>query len=432
MKKTIFFTLFLLTASLLPAQQPPVFKHKTTDRNVDFYVVDSLYCHTYDAASQTALPTERQYNLDFTEDGKALQSRKEQYLPWLGQWRNFSFTTYVYDGQNNLIEQTEQRWDTLAAGWINFTRTQNTPNLNGDFTEVLNQKWEGGVWKNVDKIKSVFNANGYIETLTQQLWDHAGGAWKNNFRIIYATNANGQFVQTKFQLWDASGNNFYDVSRTNFTYNPQQLESEAVTEIFNAGAAAWEKSSRTLKNYDSSGNLTEQISQLWNNVGSDWQNDRRTIQNFNAAKQVTLRTEQTWNGANWTNFFQTNNVYGTNGNLTRFEVSQWQTTQWALLNTCDFYWRFHHEILAVQEPAGVFCKIPNPYRPGTTIACDQLPAGHSFQLALFDLTGKIIRQEKFDSQNFVKIAAPLPAGLYVLTISGEQGVLFSQKLLIRE
>ena len=33
--------------------------------------------------------------------------------------------------------------------------------------------------------------------------------------------------------------------------------------------------------------------------------------------------------------------------------------------------------------------------------------------------------EKFDSQNFSKIAAPQPAGQYVLTISGGRGVLFS-------
>ena len=168
MRKTLILFAFILLAAGLRAQ--------------DFYVVDSLYCYTHDPVTQAPTPTERQYNLAFTQDdGEVLESRKEERPSWTAQWRNSTYTTYVYDGQNNLIEQTEQRWDTLANDWKNYKRTQNTPNPNGDYTLVLNQQWSNGSWQNIDKVISTFNANGHIETLSQELWDAGMNSWQKNF-----------------------------------------------------------------------------------------------------------------------------------------------------------------------------------------------------------------------------------------------------------
>ena len=416
MRKTLILFAFILLAAGLRAQ--------------DFYVVDSLYCYTHDPVTQAPTPTERQYNLAFTQDdGEVLESGKEERPSWTPQWRNSTYTTYVYDGQNNLIEQTEQRWDTLANDWKNYKRTQNTPNPNGDYTLVLNQQWSNGSWQNIDKVISTFNANGHIETLSQELWDAGMNSWQKNFRIVYATNAGGQFLQTKFQLWNPGTSDFYDISRTTYTYSgTPALESENRTEIYNSVSSQWEKSSRSVKNYDTSGNLTEVIVQLWNTIDSDWLNQNRTLQNFNTDNQVTLRTELIWNGTQWVNYFQTNNIYDANANLARFEVSQWQVNLWKLLNSCDFYWRFHH-VVAVEETQEGFCKIPNPYKPGTVVFCENLPAGKASQLAIYDMTGKLVCLEKLENQQ-INISKPLPAGMYILSLRGETGVFFTQKILI--
>ncbi|MCB0519758.1 MAG: T9SS type A sorting domain-containing protein [Lewinellaceae bacterium] len=415
MKKSFFLLFFTLFFFGLNAQ--------------DFYVVDSLYCHTYDN-SLNAYAYLRQYNLDFTADGEVLESRQEAFLPWLGQWQNSMYQTYTYDGQNNLIEQVEQHWDTVAVDWINFKRTQNTPNQNGDYTEVLNQEWANGAWQNVDKVSSTFNAQGHIEILTQQLWEN--GNWRNNFRIIYATNGEGKIVQTKFQLWDLNNNSYYDVNRQTYTYDPQQLglETERLTEIFNPVNSQWEKSSQNLKGYDSNGNPTEETVQLWDNVDSSWLNQNRTVQNFNPNKQVTLRTELLWTGDQWTNYFQTDNIYDANANLVRFELSGWQTTQWVLVNSCDFYVRFHHVVAAKETVQPVFCEIPNPLSPGQSFYCQNLPPGQIYQLAIYDLNGNLVQIEKVENQGFINIADPLPNGLYVATLYNERGIIFTQKLII--
>jgi hypothetical protein len=418
MKKTLTLFLFSMLGLCLQAQ--------------DFYVVDSLYCYIYHPVSQAATPTERQYNLAFSDKGEVLESRKEERPSWLGLWRNKTLTNYSFDTQGNLVEHTEQRWDTLASNWINDKRTQNTPNANGGFTQVLNQQWSNGAWQNIDRIISSFNANGHIETLAQELWDAGLNAWKKNFRIVYATNAQGQFIQTKFQFWNQAAGNYYDVSRTTYTYNTQNpsLEAENITEIYNAVSSQWDKSSRSVKGYDSNGNRTEETTQLWNNVNNDWLNQNRIVQNFNANKKVTLRTELVWNGTQWVNFFQTNNVYDANENLTRFEVFQWQVNQWKLLNSCDFFWRFHHEVLSTGTVQPAVCRIPNPYKPGTPFFCEALQAERFDRLALYDLTGRMAWIEKIENQHFINIPASVPAGMYVLKLSGEKGLFYTQKIII--
>ncbi|MCU0347659.1 MAG: T9SS type A sorting domain-containing protein [Saprospiraceae bacterium] len=408
---------FCLTLALLPvfAQQ-------------DFYVVDSLYCHAHNGG--VATPTERQYNLAFLTTGEVLESRREKYLPWLGQWRNSAHLSYSYNSQNVLVQLVEQSWDTLQNAWVNLKMTEYTPNQNGDYTQELNKVWDGQAWQNQDRINSVFGSNGYIETLTQQLWEN--GAWRNNLRIIYATNPNGDFVLTKFQLWNVATNSFYDVNRQTYFYDMDFPEREIrqVTEVFDQATLQWANSSRIDISYDSQGNPTEQTSQLWVTQDSVWSNSNRIVQNFSASNLVTLRTEFVWNGSQWVNFFQVNNVYDAEDNLTRFEVSQWDVNQWVLLTSCDFYPRFHHEVLAANEPLTVPCAWPNPYRLGTPVQCPHFAEGGAKLLAVYDFSGQLQHLQNIENQSVVELNADLPAGLYLVKINGEGGRFAPQKLMI--
>ncbi|MCF8245964.1 MAG: T9SS type A sorting domain-containing protein [Saprospiraceae bacterium] len=415
MKKLLFLLLFNLIFLSLEAQ-------------LDFYVVDSLYCYSHNGATTT--PTERQYNISFSPTGEALESRREKYLPWLGQWRNLAHLTYVYDNQGNLVQQVEQSWDTLALDWVNATITENTPNPNGDFTQTVNSVWDGQNWQFSEMVNSTFGANGFIETLTQQLWEN--GNWRNNLRILYATNAVGKFVQTKFQLWNTTSNSFYDVNRQTYFYDSQNpdLEVEQLTEVFDQTLMQWDSSSQLLKMYDSQGNLTEQTTQTWNTIDSNWVNSGRILQNYNAENNLTLRTELVWNGNQWVNFFQVNNVYDTNQNLIRFEVSFWDVTFWNLLSSCDFYPRFHHVISAANEPRLEICQLPNPYRLGQPIDCAEMLSTGAKRLEIFDFSGKMISSQNIENQSVIAINGDFPTGMYVAKISGERGKFFTQKLLI--
>ncbi len=400
----------------------------------DFYVVDSSYCYAHDPASQTTVPTQRLYNLDFTEEGQILLSRKEELPAWLSTWRNLELTTYQYDAQGFLAIQTGQQWDTVTATWQNSIRTQYTSNQLGNFTHTLNQQWSGSNWKNVDQTHTIYNASGFAETLTHDLWEEGSGSWRKNFRILYARNANGQLIQTKFQLWKQQDNNYYDLSRTSYIYDSQvpEQEIENITEIFNSATSAWEKSSRTVKNYDENGYQVEETVQLWNTLSSNWADQSRILQNFDDGGKLTFRIELAWNGTQWVNLFTTNYVYDDEANLIRLEVSQWQINEWKMLSSCDFYWRLHHQTASAAEAERCPCRVPNPFQPGMDLQCEGISFAKPLVLRLFDLAGRLVFFKKMEGGQSVKMDRALPPGLYLLTISGEDRQLFTQKILVNK
>lgn len=395
----------------------------------DFYVVDSLYCSQFDEEMMEN-PVSRQYNLDFTSEGAVLESISQNYNSELAEWQNNRRELYTYDGAGNVFEQVGQAWDEGGQNWQNDTRQVNTWNAESDLEETLNQRWHlaGNNWRNFEKLIFGYDADGFISSFEQELWDTVAVDWKKSFRILYAVNGEGQVVSTLFQLWQDG--DFNSLSRTFHEFDGE-LETGITTEVWNMADEIWVNSSRKTKAHDSNGNLTTETDQIWIVQDSTWQNQNRILQNFNAEGDVTLRTQLTWGNDQWVNFFQTMNSYDTVANLVRFEVAQWQINEWVPLNSCDFYWRFSHEFVAVAEAGFEACSLPNPYRLGTSVECANLPEGEKKALNLFDLSGKLVHTENLDNQNFINIAGPLNEGMYVLVIRGEKGVLLAQKLMVR-
>ncbi|HFA51534.1 MAG TPA: T9SS type A sorting domain-containing protein [Bacteroidetes bacterium] len=444
MNRIFSFFLLLFFSINLPAQQRPwggidlndfykTKKKELTERSGDFYVVDSLYCFLFDGASQMDVPTTRQYNLEFSDDGgEVLESLTQEYLPE-GNWRNSQHEFFIYDSEGNLVEQTKQLWDTLSGAWVNDLRTSNTPNANGDFTDVLNQKWDVAAngWQNLDRLILEYDQNGNIQLLEQEVWDTMAAGWGKSFRILYAQTPEGQIASTLFQLWQNAG--YQNISRTFLTYDDAtDLETEQVAEVWNNAEMQWFKSSRSLKDYDSSGNLTSETTQLWNAPDTAWLNQNLFLRNYNADGEVTIKTDLVWNGDQWRNFFQTENSFDQNGNIDRFQVSQWDGDSWQQLNSCDFYWRFHHVVEAVEKANELDCKMPNPYKIGTPFSCPGLLSGQAERLSVFDLSGKMVYTKEIENQNFINIAEPLPTGLYILIVSGKEGLIFKRKTVIVE
>ena len=398
-----------------------------------FYIVDSIYCYLYDIGLQEDVPTFRQYNLAFIDDvGEVLELYNQIYDPLTGTWQNNEFVTNVYDGDLNLVEIKRQAWSAANSAWVNGEKTINTPNEFGNYTAILNQKWHSPTnnWRNVYQQKITYNQEGYIQLLEHEEWDTTNLLWKDIFRTVYGVTPEGQIALTLFQLFQ--NGDYQNISREVYIYDVDDpsLEVEKVTEVWNAGATAWDQSSHILKEYDPSDNLTTETHQLWNNPDSSWLNKDRFLRNYNANGNVTKKTDLTWNGAQWDNFFQTQNSYDSLFNLTRFEVVQWVLDGWIPLNSCDQFWRFHHSFVHADEVQQLDCIFPNPMQNGSVIFCPELLKHGHVQVAIFDLSGKLVYTKRAEHQNFVNIAQPISTGMYILNISNKKGLNISKKIMI--
>ena len=54
--------------------------------------------------------------------------------------------TYIYDVNNNLIEDLYQNWD--GSNWVNVEKYSYAYDVNNNLIERLEQNWDGSNWVN--------------------------------------------------------------------------------------------------------------------------------------------------------------------------------------------------------------------------------------------------------------------------------------------
>jgi myo-inositol-hexaphosphate 3-phosphohydrolase len=67
---------------------------------------------------------------------------------------------------------------------------------------------------------------------------------------------------------------------------------------------------------------------------------------------------------------------------------------------------------------------------GTPVQCPHFAEGDAKQLAVYDLSGKLLHSQNIEKQAVVEISEPLPTGFYIVKISGSKGQFAPQKIMI--
>ncbi|MBK7172896.1 MAG: T9SS type A sorting domain-containing protein [Bacteroidales bacterium] len=116
----------------------------------------------------------------------------------LSTWENRSRTTHTYANSlpsNELYEQ----WDPISLSWLNYTRSTLTYS-SGKLSRTIIEKYLQALsaWENASKNEYSYNADGKLETDTQQLWSNA--AWVNSNLLSYTYNS-GNLVNLLTKKW---------------------------------------------------------------------------------------------------------------------------------------------------------------------------------------------------------------------------------------
>lgn len=407
-------------------------------RNVEFFVVDSIYCYNYDADNQIDVPTAREYNLEFEERGLALEKIRQEYDTTMNDWVNISYTTQAWDEHENLIESVEQVWVTDSLNWQNAKRSVYTPTGAGVFSEILNQVWNDSLenWQDLNRSLFTFDIDHNNTLLKYQEWDTLNVEWNNIFQIHNAFNGDNLLVANLFQLWSENTNDWKDANRTFFTndtFSGHLIEQTA--EIWDAGSDSWKKSNRQVFDYDGNGNNTLRISQLWSDFDSVWVFSEKVENVFDSGNNNVGSLTKQWNIGNgeWVNAFLTNRTFDSDNNETSFEISIWQNDFWLKLGHCEFFWRLIEIVNNNETFQDEFkCLLPNPFSKKDKVNCENLNLNHHYRLSVFDLLGNKIHDEDFYNNSNLDLNASLSIGLYVFVISDNQEILFKQKVIITE
>ncbi len=405
-------------------------ENKFQFRNNDIYVVDSIYCFSYNGDLMSNIPSTREYNLEFTQTGEAVQRLRQRWDENEMEWNNELLVSIEFDDDGNIVKIVEESWDTAWIEWRNVKRTQQEPNDDGQFTQVLEQLWDTASmdWINDNLVLFAYNGNGENTEFNRQIWDVQNSTWIDDFKI---TNiwSNGKLAADLFTKWFPDSMMWIDGNRSFHSYNNEGLKSEISTEIYDPWQDVWENSSRQTYAYDIENQQVSLEVEVWDNVDSIWLNKDRFLNTYDLEGNNDSTFTQFWQDSIWVNFFLTTRQFDSVGHQTHFEVFIWQNAQWELLTICDFFWRLLNPVSVTEIEKEAFCRMSNPIQLGTEILCELPNPKNQYRMVFFDTFGRV-QYAQVLSGNSLIFNLRLPKGFYLGVILDGNEVVWRKKLIL--
>ena len=202
-----------------------------------------------------------------------------------GVFQNSNRTTYVYDANNNLIEENEFFWNSPTDTW------------------VLSNKDE-----------YVYNINNRVVTLISTSYNNE--EVNSQYRTIHTYNNEGNLIITADEQLE--NNVWVNEERFEFTYVNNRLDFGLETEFINNEWVANEDDGKFQLIYDDNGRIVR-FENLTGVNGNPAIEDERTLYSYDVNNRLVLSESQTWNGTSWVNDYKLEYSYDVNGNVVNFK-----------------------------------------------------------------------------------------------------------------
>ncbi len=256
-------------------------------------------------------------NTVYTYDGNdnMLTSVSQNWNSGTNTWENYRKEIYTYDGDNNMLTHVIQYWDNVFLTWVNSTQYIYNYNVNNQRTMEVYQNWNNTLltWVNSTKSTMVYDANDDMTTSLFQTWDNVGLTWVNNSQHLYTYDANHHMLTDVSQYVSMS----VWVNSSKYTY--AYTGNDATTVVYqnwNNMMMTWDNNSRSLRTFDADHNMISQVNQDWNTMTTAFDNVNRTQYTYNSFNQPTSMWSDQWNAGIWqvqTSDYKQNLYYETYG-----------------------------------------------------------------------------------------------------------------------
>jgi hypothetical protein len=238
---------------------------------------------TADSATGTAF---RRVQYSYDAQGNQLEeiTQTGNGSPWLNEFRYLS----TYDGRNQLVEEVSQTWAGSAWQTTDGYRYQNTydgPLLTEQTVQILN----AGTYQNDARFQYAAS-NGQWSEVVGQRWD--GAAWVNEERLtdlVWHDWPARQPASFRVQAWLSSGQ-WTDFQRHTLSYGATGTVVQTIEEAQAAGT--WQNFSRYTEPYDAQRNDLGYRQEDWLTGGWVLTNELRAQLRYDAQNRLTRRTEQ--------------------------------------------------------------------------------------------------------------------------------------------
>ena len=384
MKKTITFLVLMLLSTTLFSQ-------------------DKLDYTTYeydDGAGGWAFYDKSEYLYD-TDNNLVEQT----YLSWSdGVWEDYFKVVYTYDTSNNNTGLLGYQWDIGTAQWVVIYRVTITYNANNDFIFILEEYWEDGQWKNDDKLEITYYAAGKINQYTSYEWSNTGGVWDIEGRGTATYNATMQLTSMLDEYW--TGTAWENDEKTLFTYNADDKITQKLYQEWED--AVWITDSKTV--YDLDTNSNRLLLTYYHDLGSGLEASYKEEYNYDMTK-LQSNTAHPFN----VDFYFLEDFPYFNRSLGQIDSSYYE----GVWNNETRVTHHYTNTSGVSDENLMGVSIyPNPTAGKLFV---QLENTAIQSISIFDITGKLVQEDISLSQDKSIDLSLLETGVYIVEVLNNKG-----------
>jgi hypothetical protein len=412
----------------------------TLTNNWDFFDT-TLY--TYTGTGYVASATRKNDSNNFiarilTAYDTSFRVIESVYQAWSAGWVNDHRDTFVFDNYNQLILHEYHTWGGSQWNVISGDRFQNTYNASGKITQQVVQTWNGSAWVNSSRKTHAYNGNDQVTQTIAESWNTSLSTWQNTSQTDYTYDVSNINTQTVFKIWNGSAfvNFNQTISIVWSTWTGDIATSKPQSYTYQAwSGGVWVNAQRLLSaTYDSFGGSIEFFQQF---ISGNWVNDARYSDFFDTQYNKTGERNETWNIplAMWDTSFEYRYLfsYDVNNSITQSIYQQYDNSAHAYVNYTkvvysDFLFLNASEINPEEKFFVSF--FPNPLAEfsDVIISSENL---HPVSFGVFDVRGRRIYFEENRKNIFRLYKNNIPAGIYLLMISGQSGENISKKFIVQ-
>lgn len=360
-----------------------------------------------------------------------------------GEWQDQFERITNYNDKNLLSEEIHRFYNEVQDKFTVNDRTTFTYSDKGKLLIKLDQKGpeDGGTtWQDEVKNKFQYTDSGQLKSSIVERWDAANERWQYSYTDVYVYDVNQRLVEIQTDFKYNETGSLKGGKKTNYTYDTEGRQIGRTIAYWKNELNGWYLYSKNWYDYAASGRLTEEGSLRFDQAGKEL--DGHKIQyEFDENQKKTAYRTLNWRNGDWIMTVDQKFLYNEEGLQTQAFFQQWNDQDGELLynRRFDRFWSYKtaeaselaEDNATLRTGSSSQCSLPNPYIIGSSIYCTELEADQSYQLRVYDMSGKQLSQQLFRGSDPVSVNDDLSAGLYIFKITSPLRVVATHKVVIQ-
>jgi hypothetical protein len=196
---------------------------------------------------------------------------------------------YIYNAEGELLICNQYHRDIITSEWIHVVNLEQEYDANGhQVSKELYQLDVNNIWMGLEKKQWEYDLNGNRTIEVNYTWNGAADIWDLDRKSDYSYDSNGNLVLEVMQFHEDEINDWVLNRRIVYTYNNREDLISKICYDFDILFDRWIGNYMFQYEYDKEGRETQRIQLNWDDLTNDWKQVSKKEQKYDPSTYIAV------------------------------------------------------------------------------------------------------------------------------------------------